>query len=99
MFKNLFNKEEKGSDSFDNEKLIGIIRELLPDDLKNTVIESKTRFDELGFDSIMYINLILGLEDIVNKDLEVIVSEIDLASIQTVEDLFKTVELLMKNKY
>ena len=55
--------------------------------MSETNIEKTTSFDELGFTSIQYINLMLSLEDIIDKDIDVIVEQLDFETIRTVGDL------------
>lgn len=96
MFKRLFGpgsaKQKEPDDTiylFIRETIVKI----LPDG-KTGNINAETRLDSLGFDSIMYIDLILSLETIVNKDLDEIVDEVDLSAIQTVGDVVQLVHRL-----
>lgn len=43
--------------------------------------------EALGFDSIKYMNLLLAMEDLVQMDLEEIVSKVDLATLNTIGDI------------
>jgi acyl carrier protein len=74
-------------------KVVDLIKELTPD-LKDYLIKGGTTFQELGFDSIKYINLMLSLEDIIGLELEIIVENIELSSITTLNDL-----VVVINKY
>jgi acyl carrier protein len=92
---NIFSKrkqEEKNCSEF--ELLSNLIKGILPEEKRTIELTLKTRFTDLGFDSIQFINLLLSLEDIINKDLEEIVAQIDIASIETIEDVVKVLKTL-----
>ena len=63
-----------------------IICNFLPQ-IDKSGLKGSTRLDELGFDSILSINLILSLEDIVKKDVSEIIQEIDLQKMNTLDDI------------
>ena len=80
--------EGKPEEKIDDFALVkNIIKDILSEDLREIEIKLESRFDDLGFDSIKFIGLILNLEDVVDKDIDDIVSEIDLSSLQTVSDV------------
>jgi len=62
-----------------------------------SVLTLDTTLEEIGFDSIKFINLMLSLEDVINADLEVIAADIDVASINTINDLVIIVDKYTKN--
>lgn len=94
-FKSKKSESKNNSDEF--VLLSGLIKKILPDDIKNIELTPKTKFIDLGFDSMQFINLLLSLEDIIEKDLEEIVAEIDMASIDTIEDVINILESLKVN--
>jgi len=95
MLRSLFGKSKTGKDRGDSFQLVAeAIRGLLPDDLKQTTLTSATRLQELGFNSIQYINLVFQLEGLSNKGLEEIAGEMDLSELQTVGDIVELVERL-----
>lgn len=95
MFKNLFKRPKPEPPSDQLQLLYGLIVNVLDKDSANIVLTPETRLEDIGFDSIKYIHLLLSLEDIVKADLEKIVSEMDLSSINTIKDIH---ELLVRIK-
>lgn len=67
------------------EKVAEVIRSITEED--DLEIKPETRLEDLGFDSIRFMNLILSLEDLVDKDIEEIVEEIDITQIATVQNV------------
>ncbi len=86
MIKNFFRKKKVQDTTGEFEQIVSIIKKIYPE-LSETNIEKTTSFDELGFTSIQYINLMLSLEDIIDKDIDVIVEQLDFETIRTVGDL------------
>jgi acyl carrier protein len=69
-----------------------LIRSVLSESQKEVILVPGMKLvEDLGFDSIKFITVLLGLESIINKDIESIVAEIDLSTLQTVDDLVKFV--------
>lgn len=95
MLRSLFGKPKTGKEQGDSFTLVNeAIRSLLPDDLKQHTLTAETRLQELGFNSIQYINLVFQLESLSNKGLEEIAGEMDLSELQTVGDIVELVERL-----
>ena len=86
MFNNLFKKNSKSIDK-DEQQVINLINDLLDDEYKGVVLTENTVLEDVGFDSIKYMQLLLSLEDVVKKDVEEIISTIDLFSIKTIKDI------------
>lgn len=76
------------------DRVKNLLLDVMPEEYKAKDVSPEDRLDELGFNSIQFINLILHLEDIVDNDLEDIVNEIDVLSMVTVDDLVKFVETM-----
>ena len=91
---NFFSKKKQEVSSTEFELLNDLIIKILPENRRNVVLTPKTRFLDLGFDSMQFINLLLSLEDIINKDLEEVVAEIDIATIETIDDVVKVLKKL-----
>lgn len=87
MFKSLFKKSAKKPQSEYTEAVFSLIRDLMDEELKSIELTEDTKLDELGFNSIKYIHLLLSLEDVVKMDLEKIVSETDLSDLKTIKDI------------
>lgn len=88
MLKFFGSKSKKKSDQNQQEtfeKVAAVIKEITEDE--DLEIIPETRLEDLGFDSIRFMNLILSLEDLVEKDIEEIVEEIDITQIATVQDV------------
>lgn len=89
---NLF-KSKSTFGTTDNFELIkSLVSKLLEDEKISLTMD--TKFQDIGFDSIRFINLMLNLEDIINVDIETIASEIDLSSLQTLGDLSEIINKL-----
>jgi acyl carrier protein len=84
-----FKKESKKNQTF--ELLCGLIKDILPKDL-NIELSKETRFEDIGFDSMKFINLLLSLEDISNVNIDKIVAEIDMSNIDTIQDVVSILE-------
>jgi len=82
--KRLGGKPERVDDDF--VQIGQLLQEVIGRELGKGELTPETRLDDLGFDSIGYINLILHLEDLVDVDIEEIASRIDLTSVQTIGD-------------
>jgi acyl carrier protein len=98
MFKRLFGQKTSVVSTTGAQEFLKIketILEISPE-LKSYNIHHSTTFIELGFNSLMYMSLILSLGDITGKDLEEVATIFDPYSIQTVNDLVEFV-LLMKS--
>ena len=72
-----------------------IIKGIIPE-ITDSQLTPKTTFEEIGFDSIKFINLVLSLEDFIGKELEEIVADLDLATLKRVEDLVKFIQKVKK---
>lgn len=57
-------------------------------------LSPSTPLQSLGMDSIKYINLLLSLEDLIDKGLDEVAEHIDLSGITTIGDLVALVERL-----
>jgi acyl carrier protein len=89
MLSKFFNKPRKNQ-ATENERLFALyslIRNVLGEEGENIKLTPYTVLEEIGFDSIKYIHLLLSLEDIIDANLEEIISEIDLASLRTIADV------------
>ena len=82
-------------DCFD--QICKTLKDVMPQELKHIKIQTETKIESLGIDSIKYINLFISLEDIIGKELEEIVDSIDLSSIITVSDIVGLVKNLQAN--
>ncbi len=71
------------------------LREVMPEHSKQTKLTENTNINSLGIDSIKYLNLLISFEDIIGKNLEDIVEQIDITKLNTIKDL---VELLKIHK-
>jgi|WetSurMetagenome_2_1015567.scaffolds.fasta_scaffold127140_2 acyl carrier protein len=90
------NKPNLGQD--ENFELVKtLVLDLLKSQSGDIELTRDTKFEDIGFDSIKFINLLLSLEDLINVDLEVLAAEIDPTSIQKISDVVSLVEKL-KNK-
>lgn len=88
MFRSLFKKKNDTGPSPEGlESVVRAIRELLPEEQKSTSLSMDTKLNELGFDSIQYINLIFQLEQNSTKSLEDIAAEMDLSEINSIGDI------------
>jgi acyl carrier protein len=94
MLKNLFRKNDNPPSSDEFKLVCKLIRDILPKDKSNITLNPETKLLEIGFDSIKYIQLLLNLENIVDKDIETIVSNVELSEIQNVEDVVRLVKKL-----
>ncbi len=89
MFSKLF-KKAKPQETITHDhaaQLYEIIRNILDEKDRNTPLTMDTVLEDIGFDSIKYIHLLLSLEDIVKGDLETVMAQIDLTSIRTIRDI------------
>lgn len=80
---------------FDNteKEIIELLSEIL--ELGNININRHDSFESLGLDSIKFMNLLIGLEDIIGKDLEDVVDNVDFSEIVVVDHLFQFVKKSM----
>jgi len=95
---NIFKKKEiviSTNESF--EQIKQLVTTILGDDTQQIDLKLDTKFEDIGFDSIKFINLLLGLEDLIDIDLETIAAEIDPASIQTLNDVVQLLDKLKKH--
>lgn len=58
-------------------------------------ITDKSKIVSLGIDSIKFMNLLIGLEDIIDCDIEDVIEDVDFSEFKTVEDI---VEFVLKVK-
>lgn len=63
-----------------------IIVDLIPD-ISSKEITQETQLEDLGIDSIKFMNLIISFEDILGRDMEDFIDEIDITKIQTIKDI------------
>ena len=98
----IFSKKKKENDSLNNENaeykiICDSILKIKPD--ISFEIKPDTGLQDIGFNSMDYINLMLSFEEIINKDIDYIVERIDLKTLVTVNDaVLKLQELLAENK-
>lgn len=83
-------KEPSQNNSF--ELVESLVLSLLDEKSGGVTLTPDTNLKDIGFDSIKFLNLFLSLEDIVNVDLETIVSEVDPSSVQKINDVVSIVE-------
>ena len=96
---NIFKRKEQASLNSESFELIKqLIITILDDNGQQIVLLPHTKFEDIGFDSIKFINLLLGLEDLIDIDLETIATEIDPSSIQTLNDIVQLLNKLKKNQ-
>lgn len=74
-----------------------LVIKILGIDRQKIVLTPDMKFEDIGFDSIMFINLLLSLEDIIGVDIEIIASEIDPSSIQTLNDVVQLLDKFKKH--
>ncbi|RZK04163.1 MAG: hypothetical protein EOO46_17265 [Flavobacterium sp.] len=86
------NQRSKSANIF-FERISLVIKQTMPR-LKFHKITEATTFEELEFNSIDYINLLLSLEDVVNMDLEEIVEKVDLSTVSTIGGLVNLIASL-----
>ena len=86
---------QSGSDTLD--QVINLIREI-DEEYQGIELKAETKFEDLAFDSIKFMNLILNLEDIIDREIEEVVEHIDLASIVTIQDIVVIVQGLKGTK-
>lgn len=55
-------------------------------------VKLKTRLEHLGIDSIKFMNLLISFEDILGKDIEDFIDEIDVSKLETVDDIVLLIE-------
>ena len=95
MFK-LFKKNKKNKDNIQNsplEKVIDIISTAIPD-VNKKEIKQNSRLEDLGVDSIKFMNLVISFEEILDKDIEDFIDDIDISALQTVNDIVLLMEKL-----
>jgi len=88
-------KENKTSNSISNNDTFSIVKQLLiniDNDISPERIKEEAALEDLGFDSIKFLNLLLALEDILNRDLDDIIVNIDLGKILKVRDIIEFVD-------
>lgn len=95
MFKRQTKQKDKKSRSQILEEVLALIRKVSNNELDQVELEPQMNLKELGFDSIKFMNLVLNLEDVIGKDIEEIIDEVNnLAMINTIEDVVDLVEEL-----
>lgn len=101
---NLFNRKEKNKTkekSVFEVSTLDTVKELISDvveDIDKGDIYPEAELENLGLDSIKFLNILLAFEDILEMDLEDIVEKIDLSTIQTVQDVINLIDKLKNNK-
>jgi acyl carrier protein len=93
-----FKKGDKNNSTHNGsfELVKDLVSKILADDLGDIELTPETKLEDIGYDSIKFINLLLSLEDIINVDLENIAAEIDPASIRKISDIVELVEKFKK---
>lgn len=95
MFAKFLNKNLKKNEKSDSyDIVVNLIKEVLSEDISAVTISLDSKLEELGFDSIKFINLMLNLENYIEKDLEEIAEAVDLSELQTVNDIIILVDRL-----
>ncbi|WP_217602952.1 acyl carrier protein [Chitinophaga sp. GbtcB8] len=95
MFKRQTKQKDKKPRSQILEEVLALIRKVSNNELDQVELEPRMNLKELGFDSIKFMNLVLNLEDVIGKDIEEIIDEVNnLAMINTIEDVVDLVEEL-----
>lgn len=99
MLKNFKKSTDKSSQSGSDTlgQVINLIREI-DEEYQGIELKAETKFEDLAFDSIKFMNLILNLEDIIDREIEEVVEHIDLASIVTIQDIVAIVQGLKGTK-
>lgn len=83
----------------DSFKIIrGLVVDILGRQAENIDLTPDTKFIDIGFDSIKFIRLLLELEDVTHVSIETIAMEIDLSSIQSINDVSHLLDKLNKQK-
>jgi acyl carrier protein len=91
MFKNRFLKSSKKEVVIDEQQVIyDLVREFYP----KAALNMDTRFDSLGFNSMMFIEFIIKLEKVTKIDIEQIAVKIDFLAIETIDDMIIALRLL-----
>ena len=81
----------------DWQSLIDVIRDIIPDELRSVDIVRETSLEDLGFDSIRYMHLLLSLPDIVGLEVDEVVKNVQLSSFKTVGDIHDTIRVMKTN--
>lgn len=63
-----------------------VIEKILGHELAGRKLTPETRLDDIGFDSVRYLDLMLSFEDITDLPIDEIAEHVDLLSIQTIGD-------------
>jgi acyl carrier protein len=93
----IFKKKKADTSTNESYELVKqLVTNILGDDSQQVDLKPDTKFENIGFDSIKFINLLLSLEDLIDIDLEVIAAEIDPSSIQTLNDIVELLDKLKK---
>jgi len=90
MFGKLFKRTKQGplpAGEDELQPLYDLIRNILDGPEKQLPLAPATVLEEIGFDSIKYIHLLLSLEDLLQVELETVMAEIDITAIKTIQDL------------
>ncbi|MBJ6369747.1 phosphopantetheine-binding protein [Snuella sedimenti] len=97
MFSFFENKKEKESSSSNEKSSLDIVKELvlrINEDIDTDKIKPEELLENLGLDSIKFMDILLSLEDILGMELEYFIEEIELSEIVRVEDLVNTIDKL-----
>ncbi len=68
------------------------------EDIDQNTIQPEVELENLGLDSIKFLNILLAFENVLEIDLEYMVEKIDLSTIQTVQDIVNLIEELRISK-
>ena len=93
----IFKKKDRIKPKDESFELIKqLVIKILGNDAQQVALTPDTKFEDIGFDSIKFINLLLSLEDIIDVDLETIVAETDPSSIITINDVVQLLNRLKR---
>lgn len=60
-------------------------------------INGSDEISTLGIDSIKFMNLLIGLEDVIGKDIEDVIEDVDFSDLKTIDDVVKFVIAAKEN--
>jgi len=95
---NIFKKKSSEPLNGSFEMVKQLVIKILGDNAGQFILTPDTKFEEIGFDSIKFISLLLHLEDLTDVDIETIALEINLSSIQTLAEIAQLLDKLNNNQ-